>query len=148
MENKNQPKKKLIFSSAEDKTNQRLQDKGVELKLAQSKHKKGDNLDSEILSQMVDNLEPKKQESSNTQLLKELSSYNEFDDDLSIQTKFSLKMKKRKRIYKNLFIVVLMALIFVFSYWFQNDIIDFSTSILDSDDNVSSVGRLAVGGCR
>jgi len=139
MENKNQPKKKLIFSSAEDKTNQRLQDKGVELKLAQSKHKKGDDLDSEILSQMVDNLEPKKQESSNTQLLKELSSYNEFDDDLSIQTKFSLKMKKRKRIYKNLFIVVLMALIFVFSYWFQNDIIDFSTSILDSDDNVSSV---------
>ena len=139
MENKNQPKKKLIFSSAEDKTNQRIKDKGLDLKLAQSKYQKGDDLDSQILSQMVDNLEPKKEDESNTQLLKELSSYNEFEDDLSIQTKFSLQMQKRKRIYKNLFIVVLMALIFVFSYWFQNSIIDLSMNILKSKDEVSSV---------
>ena len=119
MENNNQPKKKLIFSSAEDKTNQRLEEKGLDLKLAQSKHQKGQDLDSEILSQMVDNLDKKEDEKSNTQLLKELSSYNEFDDDINIQTQYSLKMQKRKRVYKNLFLIVLTILILYFHIGFK-----------------------------
>jgi len=139
MENNNQPKKKLIFSSAEDKTNQRLEEKGLDLKLAQSKHQKGQDLDSEILSQMVDNLDKKEDEKSNTQLLKELSSYNEFDDDINIQTQYSLKMQKRKRVYKNLFLIVLTILIFVFSYWYQNKIIDFTLDFLNKDEQVSDV---------
>jgi len=139
MENNNQPKKKLIFSSAEDKTNQRLEEKGLDLKLAQSKHQKGQDLDSEILSQMVENLDKKEDEKSNTQLLKELSSYNEFDDDINIQTQYSLKMQKRKRVYKNLFLIVLTILIFVFSYWYQNKIIDFTLDFLNKDEQVSDV---------
>lgn len=136
---KNQNAQKSIFSSSDDQTQKRLEDKGLDLKLAQSKYQKGDDLDSQILSQMVDNLDKKEDQKSNTQLLAELSTYNEFDNDLSIETQYSLKMKKRKTIYKNLFLIVLTTLIFVFSYWYQNKIINFSSQLFTSTQEVSNL---------
>ena len=139
MENQKPENKKLIFSSEQNNTQKRLDDKGLDLKLAQSDYKKGEDLNSEILSQMVSNLDSKEDVKSNTQLLKELSTYNEFDEDLNIQTDYSKLMKKRKAIYKKLFFVVLTVLVFVFSYWFQNEILNFSTDIFAPKDEVSSI---------
>ena len=139
MQDKNKSNKKLIFSTSQDQNKDHLEDKGVELKLEQDKYQKGQDLDSDIISSMVENLEPKKEEESNTELMSELSSIDEFQDDLAIQTDYSKQAHKRKKIYKKLFYTVLMIIIFVFSYWITNKKIDFSSDLFSANTQVESL---------
>jgi len=123
MEENNKPNKKLIFSTEENQKRDLLEEKGVNFNVDQQKYQKGDDIDSDILSGLI-NQDEELEGETNSELLTELASYNEYDEDLAVKTEYQVKHEKTFKFLKKLFLVTLIIFLTVVGYFYQQGQLD------------------------